>query len=85
MSKLIYRKRGVKSVKVTASISKEAQAKLEAIQKAFAVRWPVDTYPTISAVLEAVLERHATELEADPDWLDAEVQEFQRRYLSRPN
>lgn len=81
MSKSIYRKRGSESVKVTASISTEAKAKLEAIQKAFAVRWPADTYPTLSAVLESILERHAKELEANPDWLDAEVAEFQRRYL----
>ena len=78
----VYRKRGAHTVRFTVSVSDDTQAKLKQIQKAFATRWPKNTYPTLSAVLEELLNRHARELESDPAWLDAEVAEFQRRYLT---
>lgn len=79
----LYRKRGAGTVRQSLSLSPETQKGLKKIQDAFAVRWPKEKYPTLSAVLEVVLSRNLAELEADPEWLAEEVKEFQRRYQTK--
>lgn len=79
-SKTIYRPRGNKTVRASFSIEEEVQAKLTKIRDAFQTRFPKDQYPSLSAILEVTISRCYQDLLNNPEWLDAEVNEFQRRY-----
>ena len=85
MSNSIYRPRGSNNVRQTVNLSKETIAGLDKIRQAFYTRFPKDAEPTISAIFETVLAKASVELDADPEWLEVEVRDFQRRYLQRKN
>ena len=80
---MIYRKRFSGTSRATFSLTQETLDGLDKIRRAFGEKYPKDKYPTLSLVLEQVLEKNLRELQENPDWLEAEVQEFQRRYQTK--
>lgn len=76
----IYRKRGEPLQIMSFSVADRTRDGLEAIKLAFCEKYPADRYPTMSFVLDVVLSRAAKELDRNPEWLAAEVQEFRSRY-----
>jgi len=78
-----YRKRDKKrpTVKRTSiSLNQSCLAGLESIRVAFRRKYPESAYPTLSAILNVVLESEVRNLEKNPRRLEAEVAEFERRY-----
>jgi hypothetical protein len=78
---MIYRKRFSGTERVTFSLTPETKDGLEKIRQAFGTRYPKAKYPTLSLVLEQVIEKNLRAMHENPAWLEAEVAEFQRRYL----
>lgn len=66
----------------TARISNTTLAGIERIRLAFHHRFPQHNYPALSLALEIVINRTITEFESNPALLVAEIEEFERRYLS---
>lgn len=79
----VFRKYRSGTVRQCISLSPSTVEGLHKIQDAFATRWPKDKYPTLSAVLESLLEKNLAEFEKNPAWLEAEVRDFERRYKAR--
>lgn len=80
---MIYRKRFSGTSRATFSLTQDTLDGLEKIRHAFGKRYPKDKYPTLSLVLEEVLEKSLQELNDNPEWLAEEIKEFQRRYINR--
>jgi len=80
VSMSLYRKYGSGTVRQCVTLSPSTVEGLHKIQEAFATRWPKEKYPTLSAVLDQLLEKNLAEFEKNPEWLDAEVRDFERRY-----
>lgn len=79
----LYRKRDKQrpTVKRTSiSLNQSCLAGLESIRAAFHRKYPESAYPTLSAILNAVLESEVKGLEKNPKRLAAEVADFERRY-----
>ena len=80
MRQLRYRKRSFPSVRQSFTRQDQTLKGLKRIQEAFAVRFPTGQYPSLSAVLDAVLSREAAALDSDPAYLAESIQDFERRY-----
>lgn len=80
MSHSFYRKRGSGTVRTSLAMAVETQEGLNKIRAAYNTRFPRNQYPSLSAVLEVVIAKNLAELEANPEWLAEEIQDFQRRY-----
>ncbi len=78
-----YRKRDKQqpTVKRTSvSLNQSCLAGLESIRAAFHRKYPESAYPTLSAILNVVLESEVKGPEKNPKRLAAEVADFERRY-----
>lgn len=80
---MIYRKRFSGTSRATFSLTQDTLDGLEKIRHAFGKRYPKDQYPTLSLVLEEVLEKSLQELQDNPEWLAEEIRVFQQRYLKK--